>query len=367
MIVVRPGAYRQYPAGHNRFALVLEQRFRDHVRIESPSRYGAWDTVTAEPGRTLTDVLRSDVPQDSDVLIVAQDDRLLTAPDSEVGPRRTVAALRAGTGPLALDQLGTLLTSLEKTDPEALGLADAALGDAIATSGGLVLEEALTESVAKMAFTAPVRSRTGTGAFRPGTVRSAPAGLRGLDLTGDGAGGTDGTGSTAVPVTGQIAVKGWPVVRAREPRPAACQELFEKLTGLSHYPLVLTVEDGTVTDMKATEPGTATAATALARLFADDRGHAEVTGLEFGLNPAAPQLPFNSESNAASTGRAAVSVHLVLGELPRTAFQLVLDCATSSLTGLGGTAPLAGAGTAPAGQQPRRRMNRVTAANCGCH
>ncbi|URN17437.1 MULTISPECIES: hypothetical protein [Streptomyces] len=356
MIIVRPDAYRQYPAGHSRFTLVLERRFSDDVRIEPPSRYETWDTVAVEPGRSLADVLRSDVPQDGDVLVVAEDDRLLTAPDSEVGPHRTVAALRAGTGPLALDQLGKLLDSLEKTDPGALDRTGDALGDALAAAGGLVVEEGLTGSVAKVAFAAPTWSRIDTGAFRPGTAQSAPTGLRRLDLAGAG-----------TTVTGQIAVKGWSVVRTHEPDTAACRELFDKLSGLFHYPLVLTVENGSVADMKATEAGSATAAAALTQLFTADSGHAEVTGLEFGLNPAAPQLPFNSESNAAGTGRAAASVHLVLGAPPLTRFQVVLDCATSSLTALGGTTPLAGAATAPADRAPRRRMNRVTAANCGCH
>ncbi|GGZ57070.1 hypothetical protein GCM10010387_58710 [Streptomyces inusitatus] len=357
MIIVNPEAYRQYPAGHNRFVLVLEQRFSDSFQIEPPSRYEAWDTVTAEEGQSLTDVLRSGVPQDSDVLVVAHDDRLLTAPAVEVGPRRTVAALRAGTGPLALDQLRGLLASLEKAEPEAIGPTGTALGDALAAAGGLILEDALTESVAKVTFGAPTWSRADTGAFLPGAVQSAPTGLRRLDLTGAG-----------TTVTGQIAVKGWSVVRTRATGTAHCHELFEKLSGLSHYPLVLTVEDGTVTDMKATETGSATAAAALTQLFTADPGHSQVAGVEFGINPAAPQLPFNSESNAVATGRAAASVHLLLGSLPLTEFQIVLECATSSLTALGGTEPLAGAGTTAAtGPSPRRRMNRVTAASCGCH
>lgn len=356
MIIVRPEAYRQYPAGHNRFTLVVEERFSDQIRLEPPSRYEAWDTVTAGPDRSLSDLLRSGIPTDSDVLVVAQDDRLLTAPAAEVGPDRTVATLRAGTGPFALDQLGGLLAALEKTDPTTLDVAGTALGDAVAGAGGLVLEEALTGAVAKMTFTAPAWSRTDTGTFRTGTAQSAFAGLRSLDLTGAG-----------TSVTGQIAVKGWSVVRTREPDTAACQELFEKLSGLFHYPLVLTVEDGSVTEMKATETGSASAATTLTQLFATDPGQAKVTGLEFGLNPAVPQLPFNSESNAVGTGKAAASVHLVLGALPQTGFEVVLDCATSSLSVLGGDAPLAGAGTAPTAQGPRRRMNRVSSASCGCH
>ncbi|UYQ62885.1 hypothetical protein [Streptomyces peucetius] len=336
--------------------LVLEERFSGSFRIEPSSRHEVCDTVTAEAGQSLTGVLRSGVPEDSDILVVAHDDGLLTAPGTEVGPHRTVAALRAGTGPLALDQLGSLLGSLEKADPNALATTGATLRDAVAAAGGLVLEEALTDSVAKMTSAAPAWSRTDSGSFVPGAVQSAPTGLQRLDLT-----------SVGTTVTGQVAVKGWSVVRTRATGTARCQELFEKLSGLSHYPLVLTVEDGAVTDMKATEAGSAAAAAALTELFAADRGHAEVTGLEFGINPAAPQLPFNSESNAAATGRTAASVHLLLGSLPLNEFQIVLDCATSSLTALGGTAPLAGAGTAAAGAAPRRRMNRVTAASCGCH
>ncbi|MCP9963478.1 hypothetical protein LUX05_22670 [Streptomyces somaliensis] len=226
----------------------------------------------------------------------------------------------------------------------------------MAAAGGLVLEETLTGSVAEVAFTAPTWSRSDTGAFRPGVVQSAPTGMRRLDLAGAG-----------TSVTGQVAAKGWSVVRTRESDTGACRQLFEKLSGLFHYPLVLTVEDGAVTDMKAAEAGSATAAAALARLFTADAGHARVTGLEFGLNPAAPPLPFNCESNAVATGRAAVSVHLVLGAPPLTAFQVVLDCATSFLTAPGGTAALAGAGTAFATRAPRRRTNRAAAADCGCH
>lgn len=355
MIIIRPEAYRQYSTGHNRFVLVLEQRFSDSFQVEPSSRYDEWVTVRAERGHSLTDVLRSGVPEGSDVLVVAQDDRLLTAPAVEVGPDRTVAAVRVGTGPLALDQLRTLLESLEKTDPDAIRRAAAALTDALSAAGGLLLEDALTESLAKMTYSTPTWSWTDTGTFQPGTVQSASAGRQRLDAGGVG-----------TVVTGQIAVKGWAVVRSRTSDSVRRQKLFEKLSALSHYPLVLTVENGTVTGLKAAEAGSAMAAETLTHLFAADPEHARITGLEFGLNAAAPQLPFNSESNAASTGKARTSVHLLLGSLPLTEYQIVLDCATSTLTALGGAAPLAGAGTA-AEPRPRRRMNRVTAASCGCH
>lgn len=355
MIIVRPEAYRQYMTGRNRFVLVLEEKFANSFRIEPSSRYEECVTVTAEPGRSLTDLLRSDIPVGSNVLVVAEDDRLLATPAVEVGPGRTVASVRAGPGHLALDQLRTILESLEKSDPATARQGAEELAEALRVAGGLVLEDPLTESLAKMTFATPTWSWTDTSAFQPGTAQSAPAGRQRLAADGEG-----------TVVTGQIAVKGWPVVRSRTPDSARCQELFERLSPLSHYPLVLTVEDGAVTDLRAAETGSAKAAEALKQLFAADPGHGRITGLEFGLNTAAPQLPFNSESNAASTGKAKASVHLVLGSLPSTNYQVLLDCATSTLMALGDSTALAGPGTA-APARPRRRMNRVIAAGCGCH
>lgn len=355
MIIIRPEAYRQYMTGRNRFVLVLEKKFADSFQIEPSHNYRECVTVTAEPGLCLTDLVRSDIAEDSNVLVVAESDVLLMAPANEVGPGRTIATIRAGTGPLALGQLRTLLESLEKADPTAVRQAGEKMAEALRSAGGLVLEDPLTESLAKMTFSAPTWSWTDTGAFQPGIAQSAPTGRQQL--------AADGPDAT---VTGQIAVKGWSVVRSRTPNSGRCQELFERLSPLSHYPLVLTVENAEVTGLKAAEPGSAKAAEALEQLFTTASGHRRVAGFEFGLNTAAPLLPFNCESNAASTGKGTASVHLVLGSLPHTELQIVLDCATSTLTALGDTVPLAGAGTA-AQARTRRRMNRVTAASCGCH
>lgn len=359
MIIVRPEAYRQYGSGRNHFVLVLENKFAAAFRIESSSRYGEGVVVVAGVGESLTQVLRSRVPAGSDVLVVAADEGLWGAPAVEVGPSRTVAVVRVGSGALALDQARAVVESLEKADPSAIADAGRALVEALDGDGGggraLVLEDPLTSSVAKLAFPGPRWSFSDPGVFSPGVVRSVSAGRERL--------AADSVGTV---VSGQIAVKGWPLVTARSAGAARCQELFERLSPLSHYPLVLTVEDGVVRDLKAAEAGSAQAADALRELFASDAGHGRVFGVEFGLNRAAPRLPFNCESNAASTGKAAVSVHLVLGSLPLTEFQIVLECATSTLSWADGGAALAGAGTAVE-ERVRRRMNRVTAAGCGCH
>ncbi|MFD3543999.1 hypothetical protein ACFWUQ_31475 [Streptomyces sp. NPDC058662] len=356
VIIVRPEAYRQYGSGRNHFVLVLENKFAASFRIESSSRYGEGVVVVADVGESLTQVLRSRVPAGSDVLVVSSDEGLWGAPAVEVGPSRAVAVVRVGSGALALDQARAVVESLEKADPQAIEGAQRSLVAALGGDGrALVLEDVLTSSVAKLAFPGARWSFSDPGVFTPGAVRSVSAGRERL--------AADSVGTV---VSGQIAVKGWPLVTARSAGAGRCQELFERLSSLSHYPLVLTVEDGVVRDLKAAEAGSSQAADALRELFAVDAGHGRVFGVEFGLNRAAPQLPFNCESNAASTGKAAVSVHLVLGSVPLTEFQIVLECATSTLSWADGGAALAGAGTAVE-ERPRRRMNRVTAASCGCH
>ncbi|MGK5730976.1 hypothetical protein [Streptomyces sp. URMC 124] len=356
MIIVRPEAYRQYPVGRTHFVLVLEKALADFFRLEGGGRHEQYATVTAGPGRTLGDILRTEVPDDSDVLVIATADALLTAPSADIGPGRTVAVVRAGQGPLALDQAGTVLTGLEKTDPDAVQARADRLTEALAGSGGLQIEDALTGSVARLTYDRPTWSRTDGGLFQPGAVRTAPTGRLRLaaDLTG-------------AALSGQITVKGWPVVRARSASADRRHEIYEQLTGLSHYPLVLTVENGAVTDLKAAATGSGTAAAELERLFADHPDHALVSGVEFGLSSGTQPLPFNTEGNSAATGKAAVSAHIVLGALPQTPYQLTLACSTSTVTALGGTEPLAGAGTESGEARPRRRMNRVTSASCGCH
>ncbi|GAA0447987.1 hypothetical protein GCM10009544_08500 [Streptomyces stramineus] len=336
--------------------LVLEKALADSFQIESAQRYEKCATVAVEPGRPLADVLRSEVPEGSDVLVIAGTDALLTAPTVEIGPGRTVAALRMGTGPLALDQTRSLLEALERTDPDEVERRAAKLTAALETAGGVQIEDPLTGSVAKLTTTHPNWTRSDLGVFKPGSVQLAPTGRLRL--------GADTTGTA---FSGQVAVKGWPVVRSRTDGDARRHELYEQLTGLSHYPLVLTVEDGEVTDLKAAATGSGTAAAALESLFAEHPDHSMVSGIEFGLSTASQPLPFNTEANSASAGKAQASVHLVLGSLPQTPYQLTLACSTSTVTAAGSTEPLAGTGTEAGGERPRRRMNRVTAANCGCH
>ncbi|MCF3103545.1 hypothetical protein IPZ58_18430 [Streptomyces roseoverticillatus] len=356
MIIVRPEAYRQYPVGRTRFVLVLEKELAGFFRLDGGSRYEQSAVVTADPGRTLGDILRTEVPDNCDVLVIATADALLTAPAADVGPGRTVAAIRAGQGPLALDQAGTVLTALEKTDPAEVQARADRLTSALAASGGLRLTEALTGSVAELTYDRPTWSRTDTGLFQPGAVRTAPTGRLRL--------ATDVTGTA---LSGQITVKGWPVVRARSASADRRHEIYEQLTGLSHYPLVLTVDNGAVTDLKAAATGSGTAAAELERLFAEHPDHALVSGIEFGLSSGTQPLPFNTEANSAAAGKAAVSAHIVLGALPQTPYQLTLACSTSTVTAPGSTEALAGTGTESGGERPRRRMNRVTSASCGCH
>ncbi|MBT2387352.1 hypothetical protein [Streptomyces sp. ISL-11] len=356
MIIVRPEAYRQYSVGRTHFTLVVEKAIADSFRLEGGSRYEQCSTVAVEPGRTLGDILRTDVPADGDVLAIATDDALLTAPAVDVTPGRTVAAIRVGTGPLALDQVGTQLEALENTDPDDVRQRAEKLTGALAASGGLRIEDALTGAAAELTYGRPTWSRSDIGVFVPGSVWSAPTGRLRL--------ATDITGTA---LSGQIAVKGRPVVRARSAGVARRNEIYEQLAGLSHHPLVLTVENGAVTDLKAAAPGSGTAAAELERLFAESADHALISGVEFGLGVMTPSLPFNTEANSATAGRATASVHVVLGALPQSPYQLTLACSTSTVTALGGEESLAGAATDKAGERPRRRMNRVSAASCGCH
>ncbi|GHF28832.1 hypothetical protein GCM10010218_07480 [Streptomyces mashuensis] len=352
-VVVRPGRYRQFPSGHRRFALVVEQGAADSFQVEAAaggSPYEECRTVVAAPGHTLADLLRTELPDDCDVLVVAAADALLSAPPAAVGPGRTVATVRAGgEGPAGV-RARALLAALEQSDPGDLRCRAEELASAVDGAAGLRVDDPLTGATAVLSYASPTWSEWDAGFFRPGSALPAPTGRLRL------AAGAAATGSG---LDGQVTVKGRPVVRARDARAGSAQQVYERLTGLFHYPLVLSVDHGTVTGLKAAAAGSAAAGAELERLFALHPGHALAGALEFGLNTAVAAQPFNTEANAAATGRATASAHLVLGSLGHTPYELALPLSTSTVGALGTGTPLAGAGTDPAGDRARRHQVAV--------
>ncbi|MFF3418806.1 hypothetical protein ACFYW9_29555 [Streptomyces sp. NPDC002698] len=302
-------------------------------------------------GQPLAELLRTAVPEDAAVLALVRPDTP-PGPEPVALPGQTVAVVPVQPGPGAAEHAAGLLRLLELADPETERAAADRLRSRLASGGPLRLNDALTGSQALLTLEGG-SWRERAGMFSAGSVHTAPNGSLRWDPAAP---------PSADRLTGQVAVKGWPVVTgAPGTDPAQLRQYYERLAALTHFPLVVTFEHGAVTDMKPASGGSGQAAAALGELVGTAAGGGAVTAVEFGVALGRQPLPFNTQANLASARTAGPSVRLWLGQLSRPGWQVSLECATSVLSDEAGT-PLAGALAAP-----RRRLNRVSSAGCGCH
>ncbi|MFJ8076680.1 hypothetical protein ACIQ7Q_22720 [Streptomyces sp. NPDC096176] len=331
MIVVRPEVLAPYPVGGKHFTVIVEKPWARGIRIAGRGPGGAEPSlIPAEPSASLAALLATEVPAESDVLVLATQDGLLSAPPEAVGRSRVVVGARLCEGPLAQERLRRLLTAMERTRPDATAHQGRRLLSALRDPGGLTLHEPLTGSVAALDGHGTPPSATVTGG-----VQMAPIGRMPVRST------TCGT-----PLTGKVTVKGRPVVGGA---PRGRQRLYERLTPLVSYPMVLTVEAGTVLGLKSVESGSDAAAAALAELFGQNEAYRTVTGVVFGLNTELAPLPCNTEAATASADRSTASFHVELGG-DATPYRVTLACATTGVYATEGGLWLAGAAPRASGR-----------------
>ncbi|MBT2365593.1 hypothetical protein J7E88_09740 [Streptomyces sp. ISL-10] len=342
MIVVRPEVLAPYPVGGKHFTVIAEKPLARSVRIAGRGPGGVEPSlIPAEPSASLAALLATEVPAESDVLVLATRDNLLSAPPEAIGPSRVVVGARLCEGPLAQERLRRLLTAMERTRPDATAHQGRRLLSALRNPGGLTLHEPLTGSVAALDGHGAPQSAP-DGAMEAGGVQMAPIGRMPVRST---AGGT--------PLTGTVTVKGRPVVGGA---PRGRQRLYERLTPLVSYPMVLTIEAGKVLGLKSVESGSTGAAAALAELFRENEAYRAVTGVVFGLNTELAPLPYNTEATTASADGSTASFHVELGG-DATPYRITLACATTGIYATDGGEWLAGAAPRTSGR-PMFRLGR---------
>lgn len=371
---VAPGTYRQYTARHHQFCLVTDDTLTTTVQLAEPDNtYSRTTRINAPAGTTLADLLTSRLPDNTDVLILTTRTELTTAP-TELISDRTIAVLHLPDNNTTT--AAELLQALQDSDPQH----DSArrLRSALETGQALSVTDQLT-GVAAALTPGPGATRitADLGPFQPGTLHHAPNGWITLS--------THGT----LPLNGQIAVKGRPTVHHSNNSTATAaerQRAYEGLLPLTRYPLVLTIENGTVTDIKAVDGGSDNASHTLQTLFDQNPHHRRITAIGFGLNPAVPALRANTTTHHARATTKGPTAHLTLGGLDGTLqLHLPLDSSrietTDGHTLAPGTTTRDPAETNETGDSgdsgdtcaitppttTGRKLNRVRSASCGCH
>ncbi len=362
-LVARPATYRQFGPGHSTFCLVVEEQYADAFTVAPGAGY-THHAVLRAAGASLMELLAGALPDDADVLVIATRADLAATSAQGIGTGRTLAVLTAQANHNRLDDVGRLLTALEHSDPDQQEAAVDRIRTAVATGGPLRIEDELTGSAAVVDDPAALTLDAGhAGRFRPGVAHTAPGGWVTLSA--------DGGPSAPLGMSGQLAVKGRPIVLAngRPLEDPHRQDVYERLLPITHYPLVLTLNEGTVADIKAVkgDGGAETAVRTLRGLFDECHSYRSISGLGFGVNSAIEVVRANAEANRARAGADEATAHIVLGAVPSTSLEVILPIDTSTMRDARGTVLAVGPDAHGAGATPRRRLNRVSSASCGCH
>lgn len=366
VVKVTPSAYRQFADRHRHFYLVTDAHLHDALHTFEDGPYSSTERIAAPAGTTLGDLLRERIPEDADVLVVASRPELGVAADEAIGPHRTVVAVPVADGDThtKLADAAELLRSLQDTDPA--HDEQTRLRSLLTAGGGLIFSDELTGASATLGDSTGVVVRGSFGSFRPGTLHTAPNGW----LSADNAAGGP------LPLSGELAAKGWPAVYAGTGSGQERRPLYEGLLPLSRYPVVLTVDQGIVTDVKGVESGSDGAAETLLRLFEADDRYRQIRTVGFGTNPAVPALRSNSEIHRVQAGRRGPSPYVLLGAPGAGTLEVLLHLESSEVSTATGEILAPGAAVVaevceipPAGTAGRTRgkMNRVRSASCGCH
>jgi hypothetical protein len=360
--VVNPDALRQFEGSGKAFYLVTDAVIAQRCTL-AESRYDISEIVAVRGGATVGDLV-DELPDGSAVLIAAPGSFVRGEDLARLGERR-VAVMPCGSTPVRPEHVGYFLGVLERTDPVAQAERADAFFTAVAAAGGLRLVDdgQRTECAFSPAADDYVWNQQ-AGVLEPGEQQIAPAGelsVLPMDIT-------DFDPSRRLALDGTLTLRGEPIVHAGyDPGLAGEQaDLYERLTALRRYPVVLDVADGMITSCRpgsAAAPSVRVAAT-LTDLLAADPRYRTVWELGFGINTAMSVVAGNCGMNEVYGADNGV-VHLGIGLTPFTRFALTFLCPATRLTD-GAGATLLGPARARPDAAPSR-VRRTREASCGCH
>ncbi|GAA4601667.1 hypothetical protein GCM10023195_04520 [Actinoallomurus liliacearum] len=363
-VTVQPSSFRQFGTPADTFCIIVDEEFIDDFSIVLAPPYTRCMIVPIGPDGDLGKLLSTDVPATADVVAICRN-TFLSSPDAAtIGAGRRIVVLPCASTPVTADQIRYFLRVIERTDPTAQEAVADRFFEAVKNASHLQIIDAEHGTSCRFdPFAGGYVWNQQAGLLGPGEQQIAPAGelsVLPMDIT-------EFDEDRRLALSGTLVLRGWPIVHAGYDRALDAEQadLYERLVPLRRNPLKLTVEDGSITDVRDAG-GTAEGAALVAvfdELFTEEPRYRSIWELGFGINTGMEVSPANCGLNE-TYGAADGVVHIGLGLTPFTKFALTFICPAASLVDDAGTRVL---GNRAVGEQGRRRVNRVRSASCGCH
>jgi hypothetical protein len=354
-IVVNPSRIRQFgDAKGVTFCLVTNAEVEDQIDIDRSGGYRDYLKQRLAPGDDFEEILAHCVPRKAHVLVVSPTVFYRSPRDDKVGAERKLLAMACNSTPTTLDTIEHFLSVMEATDPvEQQEMADAffRLGQ---RANHLELADAEFGTSARFNHLSNNylwNEQAGTLGW--GEQQLAPSGeISVLPLVIQ-----DFDEQLHLAIDGTLAIRGHPILHHGTPSFLLVDQerIYRALATIRDAAVIATVEQGVITDIRASEACVEPAVEMLSAMFRTDSRYRTIWELGFAINTRHVLYSGNCAMNEVHGG-AGGTIHVGLGLTPYTQYHLDIICP--------GTTVIAGAGEPLIGGAST--MARIRSASCAC-
>lgn len=322
-IAIRPHMYAQFgPSEGAAFCLVTNTELLDVLAVERTESYDNYMVLAYDKEGEFERLMDDRIPPSAHVLVVSP--KCFFRSPELVGPRRKLIAMACNSTPTPLEAVDHFLKMLESTRPD---LQQTLVDDFMARGSSVdhvtfVNQQASTRAVfnhMNEAYEWNVQAGTlgwGEQQIAPsGEVSVLPADIwqfkPGLTLS----------------IDGEIAFRGLPILHSGEGSFLRSDQkrIFDGLKAMIHSPVIATVENGTVTRVRAFTGEAEPAVRMLEALFAVDSRYRVIWEIGFAVNTTLEPMIDNLAMNEVY-GSENGCLHFGIGLTPYTQYHLDIIC-----------------------------------------
>lgn len=353
-VEVHPDRHRQFGARNPEFCLVTDYGNSHAVELRPSLYYGRVSHCALEPGETLEDFLSSRAPHLADILVLAPGVFLSSPAPDVIGPNRKLSVFPCASTPVTPEQLAYFVEVCERTPHDAiLARCDAAI-DAVEAADSVDILDRRHGTSATLRDLSDYVWNVQAGTLTGGQQQIAPNG----ELSATPLDIMEFSEDRRLELNGELTLSGTPIVHRSENTDDISGQaaLYERFATLVDDPVSLSIENGTIVEVRPHAQTSKPATEALEGLFGEDRRYQVIWEFGLGLNDLISPVAGNCGLNEVCGGRGML-LHIGLGLTPLMRFALTFQCRSSSVRA---------ESMELATPFPRRTLIRQRRSTCGC-
>lgn len=358
-IDIHPDKMRHFgePEGASFYLVTNQERVGQYALVNTDGRYASTKVLGLDSKNTLENLIKSDIPEPAHILVISPG-KFLVSPNPEALGKRKLIVMPCASTPADDAVIEHFIKVVERSDPDAerefvskffdLGRASNQLKFINDDYSTLAVFDHLDDSYEWNVQAGPLD--WGDQQIAPsGELSVCPVSIMEFDNT------------RFLEINGEITLQGPLAIHCGTPSyyEEDRMRLHASLSTMQQHPVIIKVEHGRVTDVRATHKNCEPAVDALKALIKIDSRYGVLWECGFGINTKHDLLPGNIGMNEPYGADHGCS-HWGLGLTPYTQYALILLAPGTRVTGKDG-AHLIGA-TSHAGG-----MKNVKKGACGCH